>query len=89
MNKTPEGHNICDHCFEVMYEPKKYGPPPGMESLEERRLREAREAEERERKLAEIEARRGRKVRGWTGAEKVTRQNVQIVVRTEKVPEYS
>ena len=64
MNKTPEGHNICDHCFEVMYEPKKYGPPPGMESLEERRLREAREAEERERKLAEIEARRGRKVRG-------------------------
>ena len=34
----------------------------GMESLEERRLREAREAEERERKLREIEAMRGRKV---------------------------
>ena len=62
MNKTPEGQNICDHCFEVMYEPRHYGPPPGMESLEERRLREAREAEERERKLREIEAMRGRKV---------------------------
>ena len=34
----------------------------GMESLEERRLREALEAEERERKLREIEAMRGRKV---------------------------
>ena len=62
MKKTPEGHNICDHCFEVMYEPKKYGPPPGMESLEERRARALREAEERERKLREIEAKRGRKV---------------------------
>ena len=34
-----------------------------MESLEERRRREALEAEERERKLREIEAMRGRKVR--------------------------
>ena len=80
---------MCESCNEALFAPRSYGPPPGMESLEERRLREAREAEERERKLAEIEARRGRKVRGWTGAEKVTRQNVQIVVRTEKVPEYS
>ena len=78
-NKTPDGQNICDHCFEENYEPRHYGPPPGnyeslvvpakhlaltgMESLEERRLREAREAEERERKLREIEAKRGRKVR--------------------------
>ena len=80
---------MCESCNEALFAPRSYGPPPGMESLEERRARAAREAEERERKLAEIEARRGRKVRGWTGAEKVTRQNVQIVVRTEKVPEYS
>ena len=62
-HKSPEGHNICEHCFEQFYQPKHYGPPPGGESLEERRMREAREAEERERKLREIEARRGRKVR--------------------------
>ena len=81
VHKTPDGQNICDHCFEEMFEPRHYGPPPGnlsasqalfqpniwpaligMESLEERRLREAREAEERERKLREIEAMRGRKV---------------------------
>merc|ERR1711974_45524 len=61
MNKTVDGQNICDHCYEEMYDPRHYGPPPGMESLEERRLREAREAEERERKLREIEAMRGRK----------------------------
>ena len=29
MNKTPDGQNICDHCFEEMYEPRHYGPPPG------------------------------------------------------------
>merc|ERR1711934_923222 len=48
MNKTPDGQNICDHCYEEMYDPRHYGPPPGMESLEERRRREALEAEERE-----------------------------------------
>lgn len=62
MHKTPKGQIICDTCFEIMFEPKSYGPPPGMESLEERRLRAKREAEERERKLKEIEAMRGRKV---------------------------
>ena len=59
MNKTPDGQNICDHCYEEMYDPRHYGPPPGnyflfidfisgkhflqisgMESLEERRMRE-------------------------------------------------
>ena len=62
MHKTPDGHNICDSCNETMFEPKTYGPPPGMESLEERRLRAAREAEERERKLKEIEMMRNKKV---------------------------
>ena len=62
MHKTPDGHNICDSCNEAMFEPKTYGPPPGMESLEERRLRAAREAEERERKLKEIEMMRNKKV---------------------------
>ena len=62
MHKAPQGQNICDNCNELMFEPKSYGPPPGMESLEERRLRAQREAEERERKLREIEMKRGRKV---------------------------
>merc|ERR1711988_1200487 len=53
--------NICDSCNEIMFEPKSYGPAPGMESLEERRLRAAREAEERERKLKEIEMMRNKK----------------------------
>merc|ERR1712112_315077 len=61
INKTPDGKNICDSCNEIMFDPKSYGPPPGMESLEERRLRAAREAEERERKLKEIEMRRNQK----------------------------
>ena len=42
---------------------KEYGPPPGMESLDERRKREIREKEERERKMKEIEEKRKRKVR--------------------------
>ena len=42
---------------------REYGPAPGMESIEERRLRELREAEERERKLREIEELRKGKVR--------------------------
>ena len=29
MNKTPDGQNICDHCYEEMYDPRHYGPPPG------------------------------------------------------------
>ena len=41
---------------------QEYGPPPGMESLAERRAREAREKAERERKLKEIEAKRNSKV---------------------------
>ena len=45
-----------------MFAPKSYGPPPGMESLEERRARAKAEAEAREAKLREIEAMRGRKV---------------------------
>merc|ERR1712227_20863 len=60
-HKTPDGKNICDSCNEIMFEPKSYGPAPGMESLEERRLRAAREAEERERKLKEIEMMRNKK----------------------------
>ena len=49
---------------QALSQPTKMWPALiGMESLEERRLREAREAEERERKLREIEAMRGRKVR--------------------------
>ena len=50
-----EGYNFCDQCHETMYEPREYGPAPGMESLDERRARMAREKEERERKLKEIE----------------------------------
>ena len=60
----PEGITItvishshyADHCQE-------YGPGPGGETIEERRLREARELEERERRLREIEEMRNRKVR--------------------------
>ena len=46
-------HHLC----------KEYGPGPGGETIEERRLREARELEERERRLREIEEMRNRKVR--------------------------
>ena len=42
---------------------QEYGPGPGGETIEERRLREARELEERERRLREIEEMRNRKVR--------------------------
>merc|ERR1712079_105288 len=35
--KSPEGHLVCESCNEIMFAPKSYGPPPGMESLEERR----------------------------------------------------
>ena len=55
---------MCESCNEALFSPRSYGPPPGMESLEERRARALREAEERERKLREIEAKRGRRVRG-------------------------
>ena len=41
---------------------QEYGPGPGGETIEERRLREARELEERERRLREIEEMRNRKV---------------------------
>ena len=41
---------------------KEYGPGPGKESIEERRLRELREAEERERRLREIEELRNKRV---------------------------
>ena len=47
---------------QALSQPNMWPALIGMESLEERRLREAREAEERERKLREIEAMRGRKV---------------------------
>ena len=40
---------------------QEYGPPPGMESLDERRARMAREQEERERKMKEIEEKRNSK----------------------------
>ena len=33
---------------------QEYGPPPGMETMDERRLRMAREQEEREKKLKEM-----------------------------------
>ena len=42
---------------------QEYGPGPGGETIEERRLREQRELEERERKMREIEEMRNRKVR--------------------------
>ena len=42
---------------------QEYGPGPGGETMEERRLREQRELEERERKLREIEEMRNRKVK--------------------------
>ena len=58
-----EGYNYCDKCHETAYEPKEYGPPPGMESLDERRARMAREKEERERKMKEIEEKRNSKVK--------------------------
>ena len=60
--KSPDGHLVCESCNEIMFAPKSYGPPPGMESLEERRARAKAEAEAREAKLREIEAMRGRKV---------------------------
>ena len=45
-----------------MYVHKEYGPAPGKETMEERRLREARELEEREKRLREIEEMRNKKV---------------------------
>ena len=73
-----EGYNFCDWCHETLYVQKvknlhcnplkhvsicqEYGPGPGGETIEERRLREQRELEERERKLREIEEMRNRKV---------------------------
>merc|ERR1711862_208239 len=56
-----EGYNFCDSCHISLYAPKEYGPGPGGETIEERRLREARELEERERRLREIEEMRNRK----------------------------
>jgi len=56
-----EGYNFCDDCHQTLYQPKEYGPPPGMESLDERRARMAREQEERERKLKEIEEKKNSK----------------------------
>ena len=41
---------------------QEYGPGPGKETMEERRLREAQEAEERESRLREIEEMRNKKV---------------------------
>jgi len=55
-----EGYNFCDRCHEQLYDPKAYGVKPGEESLEEKRLREAREKAEREAKLKEIEEMRSR-----------------------------
>ena len=65
--QSPDGRLVCESCNEALFSPKSYGPPPGMESLEERRARALREAEEREKKLREIEAMRGRKVGGGHG----------------------
>eukprot|EP00091_Calanus_sinicus_P016435 TRINITY_DN3578_c0_g1_i3.p1 TRINITY_DN3578_c0_g1~~TRINITY_DN3578_c0_g1_i3.p1 ORF type:complete len:140 (-),score=30.25 TRINITY_DN3578_c0_g1_i3:82-501(-) len=51
--------NVCTMCNEDMYGPaKEYGPAPGMESLAERKAREAKTKEEYERKLREIEEKR-------------------------------
>lgn len=60
----PEGSNITviNH-YHYHHLCKEYGPGPGGETIEERRLREARELEERERRLREIEEMRNRKVR--------------------------
>ena len=35
-----EGYNFCDRCHEQLYMPREYGPGPGGETMEERRLRE-------------------------------------------------
>ena len=56
-----EGYNFCDWCHETLYAQREYGPGPGGETIEERRLREQRELEERERRLKEIEEMRNRK----------------------------
>merc|ERR1712128_7186 len=48
--------NVCSMCNEDMYGPaKEYGPAPGMESLAERKLREAKMKEEYARKFRELE----------------------------------
>jgi len=51
--------NVCTMCNEDLWGPaKEYGPGPGMESLAERKAREARMKEEYERKLREIDEKR-------------------------------
>jgi len=50
-----DGYNICRFCNEALFNPKTYGPGPGGETMEERRLREAREEQERLEKLKDIE----------------------------------
>jgi len=45
-----------------MLKTKMYGPGPGGETIEERRLREAKEAAERERRIKEIDEMRNKKV---------------------------
>ena len=54
---------------------QEYGPGPGGETIEERRLREQRELEERERKLREIEEMRNRKVCGIKYLKKLIRKS--------------
>jgi len=61
MQTTESGERICQECWEQKYKPRQYGPPPGGETIAERRAREEQEAREREQKLREIEAMRGRK----------------------------
>eukprot|EP00092_Neocalanus_flemingeri_P009677 GFUD01010420.1.p1 GENE.GFUD01010420.1~~GFUD01010420.1.p1 ORF type:complete len:140 (-),score=37.71 GFUD01010420.1:115-534(-) len=56
-----EGYNFCDWCHETLYSQREYGPGPGGETMEERRLREAQELEDREKRLREIEAMRNKK----------------------------
>jgi len=56
-----EGYKFCDMCHETLYAQRMYGPGPGGETIEERRLREAKEAAERERRIKEIDEMRNKK----------------------------
>merc|ERR1711875_9524 len=58
-----EGYNVCGQCYESLYSPRVYGPPPGMETLDERRRRLAREQEEREKRMKDLQAQRNSKVK--------------------------
>ena len=63
---------------------QEYGPGPGGETIEERRLREARELEERERRLREIEERRNRKVTIYTPVRMSSCHHIHFVFQPDE-----